>query len=301
MPKQYAFLKRRNEAIGRLILPQLAGGGVCAGRGWDVVIFHERMPIEHQESVQRATPNVTLTFVDIGASDFAHGTLHRRAYDWRLTLATLSDGGAEGAAADDERCPPTELSEGSRNGFGYRVMCHFWFVAVGEHLGAYARVLRIDEDIVVQRFDPARFDLEALAFGGGSGGAPGLATVEVQREMDEPDVTRGLGALARRFAAAQRPAPLVWRDAWPSPYTNVMLLDVPWVVAHFGAFRAAVNASECIFTNRWGDLPLWGVALMMYGVPYAAPERALGIWYEHGSHWHRLVSPPNLTTAAATS
>jgi hypothetical protein len=71
-----------------------------------------------------------------------------------------------------------------------------------------------------------------------------------------------------------------------------MLLDIAWASApRFAAFRAAVDASGCVWRNRWGDLPLWGAMLMLHGDAAATQADALGVWYVHGSHDRRAVAP----------
>jgi len=46
------------------------------------------------------------------------------------------------------------------------------------------------------------------------------------------------------------------------------------------AFRAAVEASGCVYAARWGDMPLWGSALLLEG----GPRHRFLLRYRHGSH-----------------
>ena len=79
--------------------------------------------------------------------------------------------------------------------------------------------------------------------------------------MDDAEVMMGMPEFFHALAKSRRDG---WRwpdgaDAvWPSPYTNLMWIDLAW--ARSDAVRAvlrAVNDTGCIWTNRWGDLPLW--------------------------------------------
>ena len=111
---------------------------------------------------------------------------------------------------------------------------------------------------------------------------------DLGRAFDAPQFTRGLHAFVRAYAAARGDAAGggALADGWESPQTSVMLVDVRWARETLGAFWRAVDATGCVYDNRWGDLPLWGAALALHG------ERAaiLPLSYEHGSHM-QLVSP----------
>ena len=65
---------------------------------------------------------------------------------------------------------------------------------------------------------------------------------------------------------------------WPNPYTNVMWIRIAYARQMQWVFDA-VDASGCIFSNRWGDLPLWGATVRLQG--HASP---LALAYEHRSH-----------------
>ena len=77
-------------------------------------------------------------------------------------------------------------------------------------------------------------------------------------------------------------------NTWHAPYTNCMYINAAWyrdeVLLH--AFDKSVLASGCIYSGRWGDLPLWGAKLQLI----QEPRRTLNFSYEHRSH--RVVVKP---------
>ena len=96
----------------------------------------------------------------------------------------------------------------------------------------------------------------ALAAALGAGGGARFATVRVQARADAPQFTRGLSAFVRAYAAARGDAAGggALADGWESPQTSVMLVDVRWARETLGAFWRAVDATGCVYDNRWGDL-----------------------------------------------
>ena len=52
------------------------------------------------------------------------------------------------------------------------------------------------------------------------------------------------------------------------------------------SFIKTVDESKCIYSNRWGDSPLWGAAIVLTNQPYTL----LPIPYYHGSHHSYVTS-----------
>ena len=71
---------------------------------------------------------------------------------------------------------------------------------------------------------------------------------------------------------------------WANPYTNVMLVRLSFVHDMRWAIDA-VAESECILSNRWGDLPLWGGTIELAQSKSAhRMNMTLPLNYWHGSH-----------------
>ncbi len=71
-------------------------------------------------------------------------------------------------------------------------------------------------------------------------------------------------------------------DSWSAPYTNSMYLNLTWYrnTNLLQQFKDHVLHSKCIYSGRWGDLPLWGANALLTGLP----QRVLNFSYSHLSH-----------------
>jgi len=72
------------------------------------------------------------------------------------------------------------------------------------------------------------------------------------------------------------------RTVWPAPATNTFYINLTWLYEQplLLSFLDGVEKSKCIFSNRWGDLPIWGAALaLMNEQPYRWDVNV-----EHSSH-----------------
>ena len=120
-------------------------------------------------------------------------------------------------------------------------MCRLWYSAVWKYLRRYDYVLRFDEDNILVHGQW----LEDITYFG---------TVKCVPQ-DSADVTVGLTEF---FWNSERRH---YEKYYP--YTNVMFVNVQWALTDItvqNMFRA-VEDSNCICINRWGDLPLWGETL----------------------------------------
>jgi hypothetical protein len=93
-------------------------------------------------------------------------------------------------------------------------------------------------------------------------------------------VVRGLRNLTIEFANRNNIPGYI--KSWKAPYTNVMYLNLNWLRNHslINDYMKAVHDSGCIYGNRWGDLPLWGGAILLA----KEPTTRLKLPYFHGSH-----------------
>lgn len=55
------------------------------------------------------------------------------------------------------------------------------------------------------------------------------------------------------------------RKVWPSPATNTFYLNLTWLYSTPTVLKwmQTVEKSQCVFSNRWGDLPVWGATMAL--------------------------------------
>jgi hypothetical protein len=138
-------------------------------------------------------------------------------------------------------------------GFGYRSMCSFWFVDFWHFVQEYDYLLRIDEDCFID-FDIWKVfqSLQTHSFVAG------------KWEMDDDSFTIGLNELTLEFIKSEVG---IEKEFFPKnpcsgPYTNVFginlkVRDNPLLKKYIHE----VDESNKIYSQRWGDLPLWGEAI----------------------------------------
>ena len=179
-------------------------------------------------------------------------------------------------------CDPTELSKSFA--VGYHIMCSFWFAEIAEVqlTGEYDFLLRVDEDIVVSptsTFDVPD-DTAAAAF---------ISTAGCYG-MDDMGVTKGMEPFFSNLASSEpgRRANFSWSGkTWNSPLTSLALYNLQRMRTSqkLKLVVKRVQESQCILSNRWGDLPLWGATLSLLASPFSF----LDISYSHGS-WNKAVT-----------
>jgi hypothetical protein len=211
-----------------------------------VLIFHEgNITMEQQKIISTATPQLIIVFI-------VH--LFKKENE-----ATIS------------------LYEPSRvfGDMNYRHMCCFWFCDFWDYLGDYDKVLRIDEDCVINfSVDEIFRDMEKSS----------SVAVYGKWTMDDVRVTFGLNKFTRRFLETNNQPYHTLKKKPSGPYTNVIALNLALMRenALFKSYVDAVKQSDNIYVYRHGDLPLWGDALY-----YLFPNRYMKskkIKYYHGSH-----------------
>jgi len=234
---------------------------------YDVIIFHEgNIPKEHQDYISNNS-KCALIFRDVKES-------------------------ADGSAFDDTKnkinptlCPPTELSE--RFPLGYKHMCHFWSIDFFKYLSDYRYTIRIDEDCYVDRINTETIEQvveEDIKF----------AVPLICNCLDDANVVVGLSTLLSTFLEKNGLKPRVPYDDIRSPMSNFMMLNLDYFRDNtlIQEFLTEVDNSHGIYSNRWGDAPIWGVIL------FALLEEAFyelsDIGYLHGSHNH-YVNPIQYT------
>lgn len=155
---------------------------------------------------------------------------------------------------------------------GYKRMCRLWYSAVWKYLSEYNYVLRMDLDNV-------------LITGEWPENIQRFGTVKCV-EKDSPGVTDGLSSF---FGQKSDSTWFQYSRKRIYPYTNVMFVNVRWVLSNSDLQRTfeAVERTNCICINRWGDLPLWGETLASLGY---RPQIMQGWTYRHGTHRNKRIS-----------
>jgi len=231
---------------------------------YDVVIFHEGNITEEHQAYISNNSKLPLIFKDVKQSG------DRTAFDDSKNIVNT------------ELCPPTELS--SKFALGYKHMCYFWSINLFNYLSEYEYVIRMDEDVFLDAIDPAL--IEEIIDGDIKFAIPYMCD-----SLDHPDVIVGLEKLLNKFYVDNNITPQVsYKDIY-APNTNFMILNLQYFKNHTTVqnFLSEIDKSHGIYSNRWGDAPIWGIIL------YALQEEAFylcdTVSYFHESHGHHVNKP----------
>lgn len=227
----------------------------------DVVLFHEGdITLEHQRFIQEQTPHLPLMFINI-SSVFA-------LYE----------------EVDLPFCPKSII--GRHTSPGYHSMCRFWFWDFHNFTKQYDWLFRIDDDcLLLEDIRPVMATLNASIHAAATKWIS-LQSVRFDRiagrhvNKNQGHVVHGLREFTVKFAQEHHLYDDIY--TWSAPYTNLFYLDLNWyrsqrVLQEFGS---RVIATRCIYSNRWGDLPLWGANIHLV----KEPHHVLPLAYRHGSH-----------------
>lgn len=249
--EQYQHLIIRNIKISENIINKV-------DEKFDILIFHEgNINTNHQKFISSYTPELNLTFINVKENN------KKNAFDDSLNKVNL------------KLCPPTV--ESKMFPLGYKHMCHFWSIDFLNFLQDYKYVIRIDEDCFVENFD-----------------------VEVLQKMnkdevyfispyfqghDEWFVTVGMKELWVEFVSENKITPIKKYEDITCPYTNFMIFDIEYIKNNLMIcrFLEKIDKSHGIYSNRWGDLPIWGMIISTLVDDKKYLENKL-ISYYHGSH-----------------
>jgi hypothetical protein len=247
----YESLVKRNQLIDEHIISK-------TNKNFDIVIFNEgNIPEDHQKFISSFTPKLNLIFKDVKNSGL------NSAFNNNKNITNM------------ELCPPTPQS--SSFGLGYKHMCHFWSIDFFNFLENYKYVIRIDEDCLLTKFNVNILDeMESNNK---------YFVSPTYQEQDEPYVIVGMEKLWNTFIKENDIIPVKEFKDIKCPYTNLMILNLeyfrnnPLVIK----FLDYIDKSHGIYSNRWGDLPIWGMILstLINENNYGEDD---GIAYYHGSH-----------------
>jgi hypothetical protein len=254
---QYNTLINRNNFIYHHIISK-------SRLEFDMIIFHEgNISLDHQQYISEHS-NANLIFRDV--KQYAN----KLAFDDNKNIYNI------------ELCPPNELSESFS--LGYKHMCHFWAIDIFEYLSDYQYVIRIDEDCYVDKIDPAL--LEAIVEQEVKFAVPFICPV-----LDDPNVIVGLEKLLNDFFEQNNINPHIEFTNIKAPNTNFMILDLQFFKQHdlVQKFLTQIENSHGIYSNRWGDAPIWGIIL--YALSGINFYELRDVVYVHGSHNHYVNQP----------
>jgi hypothetical protein len=215
---------------------------------YDVIIFHEgNITKEQQDYIQSQSPKLPLQFKSV------------QFYENNTKNYTL--------------CPPTKTSESFS--LGYKNMCYFWSINFLEYLKEYEYIIRVDEDCFIRNI-PSDI-IEKYTKNGIQFSSPYF------QGPDSGQVIVGMHKLFRRFVYEKQLTPC--KTTIQCPYTNIMIVNVQYFRNNsiVQEILGKIKECNCIFSNRWGDLPIWGYILTLLVEPEKYIEdKSISYW--HGSH-----------------
>ena len=258
---------------------------------YDHLIFHEAdLSQEHKALFQATSPGITLRFINVQRVFDEGWRLHA---NWSATIAHNSVAHRQRAQRQGATCWDTRNATAAAalalKNTGYKSMCRFWYAEFLKFTVAYQTLLRIDDDIVL---DPHIPDDPAPGRGN-------LIPVNCVHKMwyDNPNVVRGLGLFftlladrahivyGKKGSQPQNPFHGQYRKGlnaeWPSPYSNIVWFNLTWAREQQWIYDA-VDETQCIFHNRWGDHVLWGATLKMLLIDFWH-VRTMTLPHCHGS------------------
>lgn len=224
----------------------------------DIILFHDgTLPSSHQDYIKLATPSLPIAFVDV------------------------SKVFKEFKAVNISQCPTNSFVRYMFSP-GYHSMCYFWFIRFQKYVEQYDWLLRIDDDCILKR--DVRHNIQLLPKNVHFASAFWVDLSKVASDTIRPghegSVVVGLRNLTIHYARQKQLFDSI--HSWHAPYTNVMYIDLTWLRNNtiIQDYMKIVEESQCIYSNRWGDLPLWGAAIYLV----SEPPYQLKIPYFHGTH-----------------
>ena len=242
--EQYNTLIERNKSIYEVFYNKLDDENKMQ---YDIIIFHEGNINEQQQNyIQSKTPKLPLKFITV------------QFYDNK--------------SINNELCPPTNLSDSFSN--GYKNMCYFWSKDFFKYLKDYNYIIRVDEDCIVEELDINtinNYKYNDIMF-----------SSPTYQDNDVDDVVVGMKKLFTNYLVEHN---MEQKNALKMPYTNFMIVNVSYFNNNETVMDVlqTIEKSNCIFSNRWGDLPIWGY-ILSYFIDKRHFVEDLNIKYFHGSH-----------------
>ena len=211
---------------------------------FDNIIYHEGITTEQQKFIQSKT-NLKLIFKKINFKKIISGK--------------------------NKYCHETDLSR--KFDEGYKNMCKFWTIDFLEHLHDYNLIMRLDEDCELKNKVLIN-DLSKNVYRTG-----------MFQDFDLKDVTIGLIDFTNDFLKKNKNKDFIIKEDIKCPYTNFFIMNVNYFHKNkiIMKYLKEVEKTNCIFINRWGDLPIYGIILNLF-VPKYLVKTDSSLKYYHDSH-----------------
>lgn len=148
---------------------------------------------------------------------------------------------------------------------GYEGMCRFMIYDIWQYCSEYEYVMRIDEDCIIKSCDFDPFEV--------CKGKDYLTSVWWGESHSETNAT--LPAFIQELTGAEPST--FYNNRFP--YTNVSLAKVSFMQGL--KELKTISESPLQKANRWGDLPVIGALLNIYGTEVSTLK---GLSYHHASH-----------------
>jgi len=241
--EEYTELINRNKSIYDVYYSKLQNKNEC-----DIVLYHEgNITMEQQKWIQNQTTNLPLIFKGIEFIKFNDNDIK----------------------PNNKYCHLTDRAKGISN--GYKNMCQFWSVDLFKYTKDYNYIIRIDEDCILKKLPIdilSDYTKNKIYYAS-----------PYYQGYDDQELTMGMEQFFQDINNGKK------YDNIRFPYTNLFIMYVPYFLKNVKLLDALskINDTQCIFINRWGDLPILGY-LLKYYVPQENYIEDKNIGYVHGSH-----------------
>jgi hypothetical protein len=218
---------------------------------YDIIIFHEgNITISQQKYIQSQSPKIPLIFKTI---NFINNN----------SICSM--------------CPPNNVS--NNYNIGYKNMCFFWSIRFLKYLSDYEYVIRIDEDCKLINIDPniiENYKNKEIYY-----------SSPYFQGHDDKEVVVGMEEFFNNYLKNNNLTPI--NTILRCPYTNFMIINIKFFYNNdlIKEVLSNIYGTNCIFSNRWGDLPIWGY-ILSYLVEQKHYLEDKNISYYHGSHMKQI-------------
>ena len=146
--------------------------------------------------------------------------------------------------------PILELDEEDKFNLGYRQMCRFNMYHIWDELSDYDYILRVDEDIMISKFDPYVFEYMQSS---GIKYMTGRFTKEIHRATNKT---------LPKYLIENTDLNVKKIYNHKNPYTNLYATKVDfWKSNNVNDLLRKIAMSDTQIIYRWGDIPVQGLVL----------------------------------------
>jgi len=209
----------------------------------DLILFHEgNISLDHQNYINKKSPD-KYNFIDV-SKDFDYK---------KENLANIPDL--------------------ERFGIGYRLMCKFNFFHIWSYVDNYDYLIRIDEDVLIKKFDSNYFDNINSNFVFGTANLTDETHTYTNNSL--PDVLQKIFNTSNQSFYNHK-----------FPYTNFYITKLDfWKDSELNSTLRIIAENNKQLLDRWGDLPVLGSVLNYMEVQITILKN---IKYTHLSHQNKF-------------